>query len=479
MVRTPMYRIALLALVLCSSAEAQISLWQIGGAGLAWDGSDTTRIIMDIDAERIRPVYFADGDNMFLAVAGWSELIVPRELGYIDGHQPRLWYTDGTNVNQTSYYDSPLYVDGLRSTYNTARDGWWTLDIGVPVPAMRFGFVTPTEGIRSDGVPLNQDPVPAFEVSIADEAGDILAQKGYHRLNTLIADVPVNFDPEVEIDFPQQYVRFVRYQRKASVLDEQRTTGSNTVRGTIAEFILTGRGVPKRAIYRSKILDLGAEVNFGRLAWAARTMRMVGEEAVVAPDAEAWVEVEVRAGRDGDPNIYYEYTDSGREFAVTRQRYEGELRLPETEGILQIDRQPGIRASIGYDSENWSFWSSPITESGTWLDLRNGSHLQLQITLQSRAFGDWVELDSLWIETSPPLAAQIVGEVARASDMQPAPGFVQVQLGTQRPLCTMCAPRLPALPREALTGCGSTRGLRLSLCVWKWAIRSRPSRRQP
>ena len=139
----------------------------------------------------------------------------------------------------------------------------------------------------------------------------------------------------------------------------------------------------------------------------------------------------MRAGRDGDPNIYREYTDSGREFVVTRERYENDLRLPETEGILQIDRQPGIRASIGYDSENWSFWSSPITESGTWLDLRNGSHLQLQITLQSRAFGDWVELDSLWIETSPPLADQIVGEVARAADLQPGPGFVQVDLGAR------------------------------------------------
>lgn len=432
MVRKPMYKVALIALALCSAAEAQISLWQIGGAGLAWDESDTTRVIVATDAGRLRPVYFADGDNMFLSVAGWSELIAPRELGYIDGHQPRLWYGDGTNVNQTSYYDSPLYVDGLRSTYNTARNGWWTLDIGVPVPAMRFGFSTPTAGIRSDGVPLNQDPVPAFEVSIAAEASDILAQKNYHRLNTLIADVPVNFDPEVAIDFPQQYVRFVRYQRKASSLDEQRTTGSNTVRGTIAEFVLTGRGVPKRAIYRSKIIDLGAAVNFGRLAWAARPMRMVGEEAVGAADAAAWVEVEVRTGRDGDPNIYYEYTDSGREFAVTRARYEGELRLPETEGILQIDRQPGIRASIGYDRENWSFWSSPITESGTPLDLRNGSHLQLQITLQSRAFGDWVELDSLWIETSPPLAAHIVGEVARAADMQPAAGFVQVELGARQ-----------------------------------------------
>ena len=25
-----------------------------------------------------------------------------------------------------SYFDSPLYVDGLRSTYITARFGWWT-----------------------------------------------------------------------------------------------------------------------------------------------------------------------------------------------------------------------------------------------------------------------------------------------------------------------------------------------------------------
>ena len=435
MVRALMYRIALIAIALCSSAEAQISLWQIGGAGLAWDGSDTTRIIVDINAERIRPVYFADGDNMFLAVAGWSELIVPRELGYIDGHQPRLWYMDGTNVNRTSYFDSPLYVDGLRSTYNTARDGWWTIDIGVPVPAMRFGFATPTEGIRSDGVPLNQDPVPAFEVSIAAETSDIFAQKGYHRLNTLIADVPVNFDPEVGIDFPQQYVRFVRYQRKASALDEQRTTDSNTVRGTIAEFVLTGRGVPKRAIYRSKILDLGDEVNFGRLAWAARTMRMVGEEAVVVSDAEAWVEVEVRTGRDGDPNVYREYTDSGKEFVVTRERYEGELRLPETEGILQIDRQPGIRASIGYDSENWSFWSSPITESGTWLDLRNGSHLQLQITLQSRAFGDWVELDSLWIETSPPLGRSDRGRSCARSRHAASSGFCPSRVGGAGDVC--------------------------------------------
>ena len=427
------FPILLVPLMFVGKVDAQISLWQIGGGGLAWQESDTTRVLIEVDEQvnRIRPVFFDETENMFLAVTGWSELINPRELGYLDGHQPRLWTGKGTNVNATSYFVSQFYVDGARSTYNTARGGYWTFDIGVPVPATSFGFVTPTEGTRADGIPLNQDPVPAFEVSVAADATEVLAQSDYSSLGNLIADVPINFEPEVEIQFPHQYVRFVRYLRKSSVLDEQRTTDSNAVRGTIAEFLLKGSGVPKRVVYLSKILELDQEVNFGRLGWSARGMRMVDGMPVEVEDAGAWVEVEVRVGRDADPNIYHEYTDSGKEFSVTRERYEHELRLPETEGILQIDQQPGIRASIAYDNDNWSFWSSQTIESGTRLDLRNGSFVQLQITLQSRAFNDWVELDSMWIETSSPLADRIVGEVARLADQQPARGFTQVELGQQ------------------------------------------------
>ena len=146
---------------------------------------------------------------------------------------------------------------------------------------------------------------------------------------------------------------------------------------------------------------------------------------------------------------------------------------------MQIDRQPGIRASIGYDSENWSFWSSPITESGTWLDLRNGSHLQLQITLQSRAFGDWVELDSLWIETSPPLADQIVGEVARAADMQPGPGFVQVDLGARETFVYDLRASFASAAQGGFDRVRIHTALRPSSRAWKWAIRSRSSSRWP
>jgi hypothetical protein len=424
---------ALLLAALPNPLMAQISLWKLGGSGLQWARSDTSRVMVEIDAQNnaLRPRFFQPGENMYLSVAGWSELRSPRELGFIDGHQPRLWYTNGTNVNQTSYYDSPLYVDGDRSTYNTARGAYWTIDIGVPVPASQFAFYTPTQGTRSDGVPLNQDPVPAYEVSVSEESDPVLLESGYRRLETLIANVPQNFESDVEIDFPRQYVRFVRYNRNQSVLDQQNTTDSNTLRGTIAEFVLRGEGVAKRSLYRSQILHLGREVNFGRLFWAGRTLRMVDGVPTEVDSAAAWIEVEVRTGRDEDPNIYHEYTDSGKEFVVTRERYENELRLSETEGILQIDRQPGIRASVQYDSENWSFWSSPIINSGSRIDLRNGAYVQLQISLQSRSFTDWVEVDSLWIEVSPPLADRVVGEVAKLSDLRPARGFTQVELGRE------------------------------------------------
>ena len=56
---------------------------------------------------------------------------------------------------------------------------------------------------------------------------------------------------------------------------------------------------------------------------------MVDGEPVSVEDGEAWLEVEMRTGRDDDPNIYNEFTDSGKEFPVSRDRYEKVLRYRE------------------------------------------------------------------------------------------------------------------------------------------------------
>ena len=104
-------------------------------------------------------------------------------------------------------------------------------------------------------------------------------------------------------------VSFFRWARKFSIIDETALTPvsgtsggqgnqARSLLGTISEFEVYGEGFPKRATYRSKIIDLGVEQNFGRLFFAATLMRFVDGEAVETPNARALAEVEVRTGRD-------------------------------------------------------------------------------------------------------------------------------------------------------------------------------------
>jgi len=243
--------------------------------------------------------------------------------------------------------------------------------------------------------------------------------------------VPLKFDANVQLSFPKQYVRFIRLQRKPSIDDKTFASGqANVQRGTIGEFELKGAGVPRRVRYVSQIIDLGRIVNFGNLHWSITPMRYVDGVALEAPDARASLKVEVRAGRTGDPNIYHEFTDTGAERVVTRVRFENELKQPDQNRAGQIQEgKPGLRASIVYDQNNWTFWSFSITQSGQLAPLERGRHLQMRITLESEAFFDFVRLDSLWIETSPLLVRQAVAEVARFDQPDPERGLTEVLLG--------------------------------------------------
>ena len=410
-----------LLLALATAVDAQRQQWQIGGAARVWSDSDSLQVLIDYHAApgAIQPVYIDSSRSMLTLFAGWQPLKEPRELFYIEGETPRAW--KGANGNVTTAHNGTYMVDGDSLTFNppvssNPESVWYTIDLAVPVPAHRFGFFTPPRGYRSDGTPFALDAVPAYEVSIAAE-GDPAWLEGtqpYQRIGPVIADVPENFAANVRIEFPRQYVRFVRYKRKTSLLDSaEGSTNSvrsgTAFRGSIGDFELFGAGAPRKAIYRSQIFDLGMSVNFGRLRWAATPLRRVGDQWVEAPDAEVGVEVEVRTGRDGDPNVYHEYTDRGGEQVVSREHYDLVLQPRWRAGLLREPR-PGMRASIIYDSENWSFWSLPFTQSGQTIDLRGGTHLQLRIVLKSEEFDALVRLDSLWIETAPLLASRVVGE---------------------------------------------------------------------
>ena len=421
-----------LILLWITTAKADIALWQIGGSGLEWAEHDSVAILID-DATKpgaLQPVYIQPDRSVFSYLTNWGSW-TPRELGYVDGERPRvsgnLRLVDG---DSTSY---------LAPSSGGSPDGrTFTFDLAVPVPVFSFGFYTPSQGYRSDGKSLREDVVPAYELYIAAHNPNEWRQ---------IADVQENFRTDVQHEFPRQYVRFARYIRRLSrsleaaqiealQISSQATFAKGQAhRGTIGDFELFGEGVPLRAVYKTRIFDLGQKVNFGRFSWSATALRMVDGEPVEAADAQVSIQVEARTGTDPNPDIYYEFTDMGTRVPVPQQRYQDVLKNPS--GAVNVNDaltlttrpKPGIRAGIEYDQDNWTFWSVPASESGQTLGLRSGSHLQLKIVLNSEEFDAFVRLDSLWIETSPTLATSVIGEVARLDDPQPLRGVAEVEMG--------------------------------------------------
>ena len=436
-------------LLVPTAPNAEVTTWQLGGSQ-PWAGQDTVSIMIDFERVpgAIQPVLVEPGVNIISLLNNWTTFRQPKELGYIDGERPRIWKWNEGNGDPTE--NGVALIDADSTTYNSSKaEGigkqFFTIDLAVPMPAHTFGFHTPSSGFRSDGTPLPTDSTPAFQVSIQEENSEIFAVKGPQPLARIVAEPTENFAPDVHIDFNQQYVRFFRWARKFSIIDETaltRVSGTSggqgnqarSLLGTISEFEVYGQGFPKRATYRSKIIDLGAEQNFGRLFFTATPMRVVHGEAIEAPDAQAFAEIEVRTGRDDDPNIYHEYTVTGKEKVVSRARYENDLRTGFARtcascDFVQRSPRPGMRAGVTYDSDNWTFWSTPTTQSGLPLNLDSGSFIQVFITFHSTRFEDFVRLDSLWVERAPLLAAHVLGEVAPLADPQPAHGFGEVALG--------------------------------------------------
>jgi hypothetical protein len=435
--------LAVALFTVASASHAQIEKWQFGGSGTAWDQRDSLHVLIDFSGApgAIQPLYLQPDQNVIQLLDNWEFWREPSRynLGYVDGQKPRFWNRwNGVGGDPTQ--SGVFLVDPDSATYNPPqsqgiRNTFFSIDTAVPIPAVRFGFFTPPRGFRSDGTSLPLDAIPAFDVSIGPDSEPAVNWGGNDLFEKVVANAGANFDPTVHVDFQRQYTRFFRWRRQESLADAEALNTCATcggqgnqalaLKGSIGGFEVFAQGIPQRVIYLSQVIDLGQVLNFGRLQWAATPMRLVDGIAIEDHDAEVWVQAEVRVGRDGDPVTYHEYTNIGREKEVPREEYQSLIAL------LNRDPRPGIRGSIGYDSVNWSFWSVPFTDPGELIRLRSGSHLQLNLTLESRDFDAWIRLDSLWIETAPLLADEVFAEVARLDDPQPTRGFTEVELGKE------------------------------------------------
>ena len=220
----------LLALLFTASiVHAQVDKWQLGGSGLAWDQHDSLQVLVDLAGApgSIQPHYLQPDQNVIQLLENWEFWRVPAlyNLGYVDGQKPRFWNRwNGIGGDPTQ--SGVFLVDPDSTTYNAPlaqplRSLFFSFDTAVPVPLVRFGFFTPSQGFRSDGTPLPQDTTPAFDVSIGTDSEPAVNWGGNDLFQNTIANVGANFDPSVQIDVPRQYARFFRYRRQLSLADEE------------------------------------------------------------------------------------------------------------------------------------------------------------------------------------------------------------------------------------------------------------------
>ena len=196
--------------------------------------------------------------------------------------------------------------------------------------------------------------------------------------------------------------------------------GENTQfkRYAISELEVYGRGVVPKVVWESRVMPLGEVVNIGQVRWGVSTWHQ--ETAASAPEldpeANTNIRVLVRTGLDDTPSAYHTFNDLRQPSEVSAAEY----------SRLKPRRWPFDPTAVGWagpiieDNENWSFWSTPIEQSGERPRVPRGSHITIRVEMDSESLESYARIDSLVVETSPLLATRVLGEVAVADDLHPA-----------------------------------------------------------
>ena len=414
-----------LALVLSglSARSWAVDEFRLGGTEpwATWTGQlrmmdDTT------DPSVLQPRELKPGENLLPQLGPWYRWRSPGESTYRLG-DVRIW----RGINYLRPRAEPRdFIDGDPATFFAAQayseyNEFYTIDLGVSAPVDRFAFYPP-EGRDA----LTQEPYrpnfafAKYELSGSLDPVGVAKEEGthYRPLDILLASVDLNTEAVVNVEFPLQYLRFLRIYFFPD-------SGSFYAKFALAELEVFGRGFPPQAVWTSQVIDLGQTVNIGRVRFGASKWRREGDQLAAAPDAPTSAQVEIKTGLDPTPTGYHGYDDIGQLVEVTQSAYE---RLKQRTWPWDPPAV-GWRGPIIDDADNWSFWSPPLRRSGELPRVPSGRYLQLRLTLATETLWDFTRLDSLAIAYSPLLAERVVGEIAAASDLQPVGHIAEVPAG--------------------------------------------------
>lgn len=396
-----------LVIGLVTSGHTQV--WVIGQGGAAWSAHADIAAGVDLtDASILGPAAFAEQENITQAIT-WVN--VPTEDFIAEG-KGHIWdnaAATGADSNATITLvdgDSTTSTGSRFRTFGINQTGRiFFMDLGASFPANRIVFYPRPS--QQDGY------IRSFEIAI-NNGRDY--GKDQTPIYEIVRQVELNRDWRTEVVFPTQLLRFVRL----------RVLSANPFE--LAEVEVHGEGFVPQGLYESELIQLPLAVNFGRLAFRATKSRRQEDGTLMPhPEARARVSVQMRNGLDDTPLVYYKISDllTGREEETTKEEFG---KLPET-----------VRGTVREDLTNWSPWIEAIEadSSGVYvrpLDLPGPRPFFLFRLFFEGTTTDAVQVDSLAIDYSSPLAAGVVGEVALLDDPRPASGLVTVPAGVDTTL---------------------------------------------
>ena len=387
--------------ICCLSAPlgAQVESYRVGGDGLSWDSQAAVAGGVDLqDPALIRPIGLAATDNILRSL-DWSD---SPTLDFVAEGRAHIWDNAAIEGSAAALVDGDEQTssgDRFKGLGTDQTGRIFFLDLGASFPVNRLIYFPS---------PSSPDDFPrAFELAVSD--GRDYTQQGAPRYQVL-KRVDLQPEPRTVIDFPVQLIRFIRL----------RILSPNPFE--IAEIQAFGTGFVPKGTYLSQLIELPSAAILGELSVKATKLRRQ-PDGVLLPTAAATASVDLtlRNGTDETPLVHFEIVDreTGSEQPTTADAY---AKLAED-----------FRGSILDDAENWT-WKNPIRIDSTGaftypLELPGPrKYFDFQLFFRGTST-DLVQIDSLAISYSLPLADRAVGEVAVLADPFPTGGVVAVPAG--------------------------------------------------
>ena len=396
-------RTALVGLVLpfcIGTAELRADVWGVGLGGQAWEEPAQTMAGVVVGAGQVLgPASFSLDQNITQFIV-WG---VGAPSSFIAEGNGQVWNNSALGIEGSEVL---VDGDGTTSTENrfkevgvNQRGRIFFMDLGASFPVSQIVFY-PRAG--------EDEFVAGYEISLNDgrtfDANDSPVYEA-------VRQVPINRDPRVDVSFPTQLVRFIQL----------RVLSSNPFE--LAEIEVHGEGFVPRGLYETQLIQFAQPVNYGALTFRVRKVSLSEEgKSNAGTDEQARVIVQMRNGIDETPLNYYQIADveTQSEVLVSKEEYH---ELPSI-----------LKGSIRPDATHWSSWTEPLIadSSGAYsmpLDLPGPrDFFQVRLRFEGNTSAS-MQVDSLSIVHTPPLAALALSEVALLDDPVPAGGRASVPAG--------------------------------------------------